>query len=407
MKLDGNILILTHWSFKDALVQTYTLPYVDIIRKIVPVDKKIIVVTAEQGKLALNENEKQALRKEWDKRNMLLVPLSYKKFGIKKMIGAIGQLFQLSKIIRKEHISVIHAFCSPASSFGYFLSKLTGAKLIIDSYEPHAESMVETGAWKRSGAAFQILFRLEKKLSKHAVHIIATTSGMKEYAKEKYDFDLKNFFVKPACIDLNTFFPRPKNELLLHELKLADKIVCVYAGKLGGMYLNGEVFDFVKTCYDHWGDNFRFLMLTGESDEKVAKHVQRLGIPANVVVKRFVYHKEIPDYLSLGDFGINPQAPVPSKRYGSPLKNGEYWGMGLPIVISPKISVDSDIIEENSIGVVINLQDKSNHEVAVKRIDNLLKKYSRKELQEKIFDIAKKYRSFEIAKNIYPSIYEN
>ena len=407
MKLDGNILILTHWSFKDALVQTYTLPYVDIIRKIIPVDKKIIVVTAEQGKLALNETEKQTIRKEWDKRNMLLVPLSYKKFGIKKMIGAISQLLQLSKIIWKEHISVIHAFCSPASSFGYFLSKLTGAKLIIDSYEPHAESMVETGAWKRSGAAFQILFRLEKRLSKHAVHIIATTSGMKEYAKEKYDFDLKNFFVKPACIDFNTFFPRPKNERLLHELKLADKVVCVYAGKLGGMYLNGEVFDFVKSCYNHWGDNFRFLMLTGESDEKVARHVQRIGIPPSVVVKRFVYHKDIPDYLSLGDFGINPQAPVPSKRYGSPLKNGEYWGMGLPIVISPKISVDSDIIEENSIGVVINLQEQSNHEVAVKRIDNLLKKYSRKELQDKIFGIAKKYRSFEIAENIYPSIYEN
>jgi hypothetical protein len=188
---------------------------------------------------------------------------------------------------------------------------------------------------------------------------------------------------------------------------LTDKIVCVYAGKLGGMYLNGEVFDFVKSCYDHWGDNFRFLMLTVESDEKVAKQIQRTGIPAAVVVKRFVYHKDIPDYLSLGDFSINPQAPVPSKRYGSPLKNGEYWGMGLPIVISPKISVDSDIIEENSIGVVINLQEKSNHEVAVKRIDNLLKKYSRKELQDKIFDIAKKYRSFEIAENIYPSIYEN
>ena len=406
MKLDGNIMILTHWSFKDALVQTYTLPYVDIIRKIIPVDKKIIVVTAEHEGVAMNEKEMETLKREWDKKNMQLLPLPYKRFGIQKMVAAIRQLLQLSGIVRKEQISVIHAFCTPAGSAGYLLSKLTGAKFVIDSYEPHAESMVETGAWKKSGAAFKILFWLEKKLAQHAAFIIATTAGMKEYAKEKYNFDLKEFFVKPACIDFNSFFPRPKNERLLQELKLNDKIVCVYAGKLGGMYLNEEVFDFVKSCYDHWGDHFRFLMLSSETDEKIAKHIQRTGIPPGVVIKRFVSHKEIPDYLSLGDFGINPQAPVLSKRYGSPIKNGEYWGMGLPVVISPKISIDSDIISANKIGVVINLQKKENMAEAVKQLDQLLKNNSREVLQQKIFSIAKKYRSFAIAEEIYPLIYE-
>ncbi len=57
MKLKGNILILTHWSFKDALVQTYTLPYVEIIREIVPVEKKIIVITSEQQNNALSATE--------------------------------------------------------------------------------------------------------------------------------------------------------------------------------------------------------------------------------------------------------------------------------------------------------------------------------------------------------------
>lgn len=406
MKLDGNILILTHWSFKDALVQTYTLPYVDIIRKIIPADKKIIVVTAEHEGMEINEKEMEILKREWDKKNMQLLPLPYERFGIKKMIGAVRQLLQLSRIVRKEHIEVIHAFCTPAGSAGYLLSKLTGAKFVIDSYEPHAESMVETGAWKKSGAAFKILFQLEKKLAQQAVHIIATTAGMKEYAKEKYGFELKDFFVKPACIDFNSFFPRPKNERLLQELKLNGKIVCVYAGKLGGMYLNEEVFDFVKSCYDHWGDHFRFLMLSSEPDEKIAKHLQRTGIPAGLVIKRFVSHKDIPDYLSLGDFGINPQAPILSKRYGSPIKNGEYWGMGLPVLISPKISIDSDIISANNIGVVINLQKKENMVEAVKQLDQLLKNNSREVLQQKIFSVAKKYRSFEIAEEIYPMIYE-
>ena len=48
----GNTLILTHWSFKDALVQTYTLPYVYMIRQVLPPDEKIFIVTSEQGKVA-------------------------------------------------------------------------------------------------------------------------------------------------------------------------------------------------------------------------------------------------------------------------------------------------------------------------------------------------------------------
>lgn len=407
MKLKGNILIIAHWPFKEGLVQAYTLPYVEIIRKIVPPDTKIFVVTYEDKKMALNEKEKKTLKKEWDKKNMQHLPLPYKRFGIKKIISAISDLLLLSKVIRKEHISVIHAFCTSAGAMGYLLSKLTGTKFIVDSYEPHAESMVEAGAWKRSGAAFKILFRLEKKQAQHAVHIIVPTWGMKEYAKEKYNFNLKNFFVKPACIDFNSFFPRPKDELLLHELQLADKIVGVYAGKLGGMYLSEEFFDFIKSCHHHWGDRFRFLMLTPDCDKKIVKQMQGKGIPANIIIRRFVFHKEIPNYLSLADFGINVQMPVPSKRYGSPQKNGEYWAMGLPIVISPKISIDSDIINANNIGVVINLQKKENMEEAVKQLDELLKNNPRETLQQKIFSIAKKYRSFEIAEQIYPVIYES
>ena len=52
---EGNILVFTQWSFKDALVQTYTLPYVNIIRKIIAPDRKIFLVTSEQENIALNE----------------------------------------------------------------------------------------------------------------------------------------------------------------------------------------------------------------------------------------------------------------------------------------------------------------------------------------------------------------
>jgi len=407
MKLKGNVLVITQWSYKDALVQTYTLPYVDIIRKIISTDRKLLVVTAEQQQIAITGSELNELNFEWAKKNMQLIAQPYKRFGWKKMAGSVKYFFKLYRIIKKEKIKIVHAFCTPAGSIAYLLSQLTGTELIIDSYEPHAESMVETGTWKKNGVAFKLLFSLEKKLTHSAKHVIATTHGMKKYAKEKYGVELKDFYIKPACIDFEHFYPRPKDAELLKEFSLDDKIVCVYAGKLGGTYLDDEVFDLIKCCYAFWKDRFRFLMLTNEADEKIGAQIQRIRIPVNVIIKRFVAHTEIPRYLSLGDFAINPQAPVPSKRFGSPIKDGEYWAMGLPIIISPGISDDSDIIRENEIGVVVNLLENENLPGAVEKMDTLLKTNKKELLQKKIFEIAKKYRSFETARRVYGDIYDN
>jgi len=403
MRSSGNILVFTQWSFKDALVQTYTLPYVDIIRKIVPPGIKIFLVTSEQQQVALSDDETVQVNKEWEKRNMQLLPEPYKRFGVKKMFASAANLLRLRGIIKKEKIETIHAFCTPAGSIAYLLSKFTGAELIIDSYEPHAEAMVENGTWKKNGAAYKILYALEKKQTKKAKAIIATTAGMREYALERYGVEVKSFFVKPACVDLTKFSPSEKDPALVKGLGLENKIVCVYAGKLGGIYFKKEVFDFIKLCHDRWKDNFRFLMLTNAGREEIDTETQRAGLPGNIVISKFVYHQEVPRYLSLGDFAINPVKPVPTKKYCTSIKDGEYWAMGLPVVISPRISDDSAIIEKENTGVVVDFSDKNDLSGSIDKIEALLK--NKEALKKKIRQLAIQHRSFEIAEKIYKEIY--
>jgi glycosyltransferase involved in cell wall biosynthesis len=403
MSKKGNILVVTQWSFKNALVQTYTLPYVDIIRKIIAPDRKIFLFTSEQEYIALNIDEISQINKEWEKRNIQLLPYPYKRFGFKKMLLVMGYLFKLIHIIKKEKIRTIHAFCMPAGGIAYLLSKLTGAELIIDSYEPHAESMAENGTWKKNGAAFRILFSLEKKQTQRAKAIIATTAGMRQYALEKYKVEVQNFFVKPACVDLEKFSPSEKDPELLKELGFENKIICVYAGKLGGIYFKKEIFDFIKVCYDHWKNNFRFLMLTNAAKKEIDEEVERIKIPGDIVISKFVFHNDIPRYLSLGDFALNPVKPVPAKRYCTSIKDGEYWAMGLPVVISPHISDDSKIIEDQNIGVVIDFSDHLQLSGAVNKIEKLLRK--KEVLKERIRQMAIRYRSFDLAEKIYKEIY--
>lgn len=403
MKTAGNILVFTQWSFKDALIQTYTLPYVDIIREIISPERKIVLVTSEQEHIALTKEEIDKINIEWDKRNMQLIPEPYKRFGVKKMLSATGNLAKLIRVIKKEKVKTIHAFCTPAGSIAYLLSKFTGAELIIDSYEPHAEAMVENGTWKKDGTAYKILFLLEKKQTQKAKALIATTAGMKEYALSRYGVQVQNFFVKPACVDLQKFSPTEKDASLVKELGFENKIVCVYAGKLGGIYLKKEVFDFIKVCHDHWRASFRFLMLTNAPRKEISEDMKRVGLPEDVVVSKFVFHDQIPKYLSLGDFAINPVKPVPTKRFCTSIKDGEYWAMGLPVVISPNISDDSGIIEKENTGVVVDLSDKNSLLASIDKLEDLLK--NKIALKEKIRQIAIQYRSFNIAEQIYKEIY--
>jgi hypothetical protein len=79
--------------------------------------------------------------------------------------------------------------------------------------------------------------------------------------------------------------------------------------------------------------------------------------------------------------------------------------MGLPIVISPNISDDSDIIEQEEIGIVMDFADKDQFEPSLAQLDTLLQR--KNDLKEKIRNTGQRYRSFDIAENIYRKIYGN
>ena len=111
----------------------------------------------------------------------------------------------------------------------------------------------------------------------------------------------------------------------------------------------------------------------------------------------------MPRYLSLGDFAINPVKPVPTKRYCTSIKDGEYWAMGLPVVISPRISDDSEIIEKENTGIVVDFSDSDALLRSIEKLEKLI--MDKVGLKEKIRQIAARYRSFEIAKRIYKEIY--
>lgn len=391
-----NILVLTYWSFNDALIQTYTLPYVKQIAETLSPEHKIILLTLEKHDLLSFEVQN----------NIKVVSWPYKPLGVNAGWMWIKYIIRLLKIIRQEKIDTIHAWCTPAGMIGYILSVLSGRELVIDSFEPHAETMVENGEWKKNSFAFKLLFKFEKLQAHRAIHLIAISSKMPRYAKEKYGLSNKNYFIKPACVDLSLFSQNNiKKPELLQELQLENKIVCVYAGKFGGIYLEKEAFDFFKTAELHWGDKFRALILTSNTEQEIENYSHASGLKKETIIRRFVPHSEIANYIGLGDFAFTPVKPIPTKQYCSPIKDGEYWALGLPVVITKDISDDSDIIKENKIGYVLAHLNEEEYKKAILEIERLLQNNSRESLYLKIRMIAETKRNFLLSNSIYNTIY--
>jgi len=400
-----NILVLTFWSYKDALIQTYTLPYLRIISRFLPQNSTIFLLTLEKPHLQINTEERKNIEHELSKYGIQLIEAPYQNFGIKALFTWIGIIFSLFFLIFRKNIHYIHSFCTPAGVAGVLLSYLTFRPLILDSYEPHAEASIENGDWTKQSFRFKFLFFMEKLMSKRAKYIISATEGMKDYALKKYNATFKNFFIKPACVNLELFSEQNiKKYNLLEKYNLKNKIVCVYAGKFGGIYLEQEIFDFLKLAADFWKDRFVILLLTNQSDEQIEAWANAANLDKSLIIKEFVFHHQIPDYMGLADFALTPVKPIPTKRYCTPIKNGEYWALGLPIVSTANISDDSDIIEKYKIGSIIKKFNTKNYQQVIEEIDQILQ-VDRKELFQKIRQVAYQYRSFEIAEKIYEKIY--
>ena len=402
-----NILAITYWSFKEPLIQSGALPYLKIISDILPKGSRIFLFTLEKKNYPISKEEENTIIKELANYNIILIKRPYYSFGILPVLALPLYLIQLYTLCISNKIQYIHCWCTPAGVLGYILSLLTGKKLIIDSYEPHAETMVETGNWKKSSLAFKLLFLFEKLQSKKAFSVIALSAGMKEYARTKYNTALDQYHIRSTCVDLDLFRePTESKKILRSQLEIADdSIICIYTGKIGGIYLDDEIFEFISSAVAFWGERFKMLLLTDTPKTKLSEYLSKHFIKESQLISLFASHTEVKNYLAMADFAICPVKPIYTKRFCSPIKTGEYWAMSLPVVIPGNIGDDSDIIEKNDIGAILPALNKREYENAVRKIDRLIHNPDILSLKKKIRAIAHQYRDFNSTRKIYRDIY--
>ena len=142
----NRILFITQWQFKDPLVQTYTLPYVRIIQKITSCYPYVVTVGGKNKSITVKRKEG-------------IISIEMPTGNGRLFLGWLLNTLSLHKIIGKKNIKIIHPWCTTAGAIGAILKILNKkATLNIDSFEPHAESMVENKTWSKFGLKFKALF---------------------------------------------------------------------------------------------------------------------------------------------------------------------------------------------------------------------------------------------------------
>ncbi|WP_161890254.1 glycosyltransferase family protein [Pontibacter russatus] len=181
------------------------------------------------------------------------------------------------------------------------------------------------------------------------------------------------------------------------QMKCEGATVGIYVGKYGGLYYDQEAFYLYKRCLETI-PGFRLIILSPHPQEEILQHLGQSGIDKAKVYITSVPHAEVPVYLSAADFAFATYKPGPSKRFLSPIKTGEYWANGLPVLLTEGVGDDSDIIKCEGGGATFNLREEGSVERALEKIQQILKDPAHR---QEIPRLAQKYRSPERIREAY------
>ncbi|GAA5036502.1 hypothetical protein GCM10011506_30340 [Marivirga lumbricoides] len=366
--MKNTIFIFAYYSFKDPVFQSAVLPYLKAIQSN---NTQYILLTWEQKQFSLSKIEIKKLENELTDYNIIWKRTSWHSGSfklIKKFFDFTFGLFYSYLLIQKYKVTKVFSEGFPGAIIGHYLSKLSRKPHIIHTFEPHADYMLESGVWQKSSWEYRYLKKMELPIARHAQHIITATFAYKNKLIEE---DIKTqIHIIPSCINMSDYYFDEESRLQIrNQLNIReDQITIVYLGKIGGMYMEDELFNFIQHCLKLDSDKFHFLLLTNRSQDLIDQKLNHYGIACDKVKTKYLKKEEVKNYLSAADIGFCGIRPIPSRRFSSPIKNGEYWACGLPTLIPVGISDDYLIIEKENIGLAFSKIE----EISLNVIEDLL-----------------------------------
>ncbi|MDF7810200.1 glycosyltransferase [Hymenobacter sp. YC55] len=396
-----NLLFLSYWGLEDPLTVSTVFPHLRLLQQL-PEVKHIVLVTIERGPGA---NRELHLGSEFATNKITLAPLRSRQnqpLLLNKIDDFVRFPNELVNLVQRHTIEVIIGRGAPAGALAYLVWKKTQTPFLVESFEPHADYMLESGVWKAYDPRYLFQRYWEKKQKQLAVGLMPVAENYRRKLIQE-GVAARNIVTVPCSVNVADFsYDSSRRQQVRTRLGIAaDAPVGIYVGKFGDIYYDAEAFDLFRDAAAHFGPNFRLIVLTPNPEPEVRAKLAKVGFSTEQVFVTKSPHAEVPDYLSASDFAFATIKPAECRRFCSPIKVGEYWAAGLPVLLTEGVGDDSDIIKQEGGGAIFNLDQPATVPAALQRIAFLLQK---PDYRKKIRELAVRHRAVTRAAEAYEQL---
>jgi glycosyltransferase involved in cell wall biosynthesis len=399
-------LYLCYFGLRQPLVQTQVIPYLQEIAKD-GIETHLLTFDAPSKGWTSDRigREKQALAEkgiEWHSltyhKRLSIIATAYDVLA--------GSVF-VWKLLRRHKIDILHARIHVPMLMAVLARKFSGRKpkIIFDMRGFFPEEYVDGGNWKKDGALFKTVKRIEKRLLREADGFVVLTEKARDilFPESRLtgaDSSGRPVEVIPCCVNIERFRCDDAREKIRSDHQLNDRLVVAYVGSLGTWYMADEMADLFKAAREK-DPSVYALVLTQSEYGIMSERLRERGFTDRDFVVKEVSHSEIPEYINAADIAISFIKPCFSKLSSSPTKIAEYLAGGVPIISNSGVGDVAELLQAEKVGAVVEGFDKESYhraldEITVLRASGRLPETCRAAAKEK-FDLEQvggsKYRS--------------
>lgn len=392
-------LYVCYFGLREPLVQTQVLPY---LRELVRGGVTMSLMTFEADR-------NEAWADEWRER-LHSEGIDWHRLRYHKRPTLPATLFDIAagawlaaRIVRREHVDLIHARSHVGAAIGALAKKLTRARLLFDVRGFLPEEYVDSGNWRKGGLLFRWTKAAERWLFGAADGFVVLTESARTTLFPSGAAG-KPVEVIPCCVSAERIAPRSDRDAVREELGVSDRIVFVYVGALGGYYLTRETAELLAVARERDARVYA-LVLTQSAQAPMVAQLERFGFTEPDYRVMRAEAQDVPRLLGAADVSLSLIRTSYARIPSSPTKFAEYLAAGLPVISTADIGDLDAHIEEGGVGVVLRTLDRESYVEALHSIEELRRD---PELAERCRQVARsRYDLESIGGERYRRIYQS
>jgi glycosyltransferase involved in cell wall biosynthesis len=274
---------------------------------------------------------------------------------------------------------------------GRWLSFWKRTPWIMEVRDLWPESITAVGAAKRT-IAIRFFEWLEKRMYKSASKIVVVTDSFAKIICEKHHVNHSKIKVIKNGANLDLFKPQPKNQQLITNLGLENKIIIGYIGTHGMAHALDFVLNTAKSI-EHL--NYHFLLIGAGAKRKELIQLKEDLHLKNVTMLEAIPKQEVIEYTSILDIGLVNLKKSDTFKSVIPSKIFELAAMHIPILLGVE-GESAAIINTYKVGLTFepeNAQDfiEKLNQIQTQQFnfDELTKDFDRKNLAHQFLQFMK------------------